>query len=95
MFISYCVSLKCRGRVVTNVVRTCDPTPLLYIFGNKIYLNLLMIDRESDANFAQVHTIIIMVVQTLMSIILFRHSEIGQIWIYTKLRSLLISKRGT
>ena len=28
-----------RGRVVTNVVRTCDPTPLLYIFGNKICLN--------------------------------------------------------
>ena len=27
-----------RGRVVTNVVRTCDPTPLLYIFGNKICL---------------------------------------------------------
>ena len=28
-----------KGRVVTNVVRTCDPTPLLYIFGNKICLN--------------------------------------------------------
>ena len=28
-----------RGRVVTNVMRTCDPTPLLYIFGNKICLN--------------------------------------------------------
>ena len=41
MFISYCVCLKCRGRVVTNVVRTCDPTPLLYIFGNKICLNYL------------------------------------------------------
>ena len=39
MFISYCVCLKCRGRVVANVVRTCDPTPLLYIFGNKICLN--------------------------------------------------------
>ena len=39
MFISYYVSLKCRGRVVTNVVRTCGPTPLLYIFGNKICLN--------------------------------------------------------
>ena len=39
MFISYYVCLKCRGRVVTNVVRTCDPTPLLYIFGNKICLN--------------------------------------------------------
>ena len=39
MSISYCVCLKCRGRVVTNVVRTCDPTPLLYIFGNKICLN--------------------------------------------------------
>ena len=33
------VCLKCRGRVVTNVVRTCDPTQLLYIFGNKICLN--------------------------------------------------------
>ena len=39
MFISYYVCLKCRGRVVTNVVRTCDPTPLLYIFGNIICLN--------------------------------------------------------
>ena len=28
-----------RGRVLTNVVITCDPTPLLYIFGNKICLN--------------------------------------------------------
>ena len=39
LFNSYYVCLKCRGRVVTNVVRTCDPTPLLYIFGNKICLN--------------------------------------------------------
>ena len=29
MFISYCVYIECRGRVETNVVRTCDPTPLL------------------------------------------------------------------
>ena len=29
MFISYCVDLECRGRVETNVVRTCDPIPLL------------------------------------------------------------------
>ena len=42
-FISYYVCLKCRGRVVTNVVRTCDPTPLLYIFGNKICLNYTLI----------------------------------------------------
>ena len=40
MFISYYVCLKCRRRVVTNVVKTCDPTPLLYIFGNKICLNI-------------------------------------------------------
>ena len=32
MFISYYVYIDCRGRVKTNVVRTCDPTPLLYIF---------------------------------------------------------------
>ena len=31
--------MLCRGRVLTNVVITCDPTPLLYIFGNKICLN--------------------------------------------------------
>ena len=31
--------MLCRGRVITNVVITCDPTPLLYIFGNKICLN--------------------------------------------------------
>ena len=29
MFISYCAYIECRGRVETNVVRTCDPTPLL------------------------------------------------------------------
>ena len=29
----------CRGRVLTYVVITCVPTPLLYIFGNKICLN--------------------------------------------------------
>ena len=29
MFISYCIYIECRGRVETNVVRTCDPTPLL------------------------------------------------------------------
>ena len=29
MFISYCVDLECRGRVETNVVRTCDPIQLL------------------------------------------------------------------
>ena len=29
----------CTGRVVTNVVRTCDPTPLLYFLGNEIRLN--------------------------------------------------------
>ena len=29
MFISYCAYIKCRGRVETNVVRTCDPAPLL------------------------------------------------------------------
>ena len=46
MFISYYVCLKCRGRVVTNVVRTCDPTPLLYIFGNKICLNYLKVSLE-------------------------------------------------
>ena len=39
MFISFYVCLICRGRVVTKVVRTCDPTPLLYKFGNKICLN--------------------------------------------------------
>ena len=39
MFISYYVRLKCRRRVVTNVVRTCDPTPLPYLFCNKICLN--------------------------------------------------------
>ena len=31
MFISYCVYIECRGRVETSVVRTFDPTPLLYI----------------------------------------------------------------
>ena len=31
--------MLCRGRVLTDVVITCDPTPLLYIFGNKICLN--------------------------------------------------------
>ena len=31
--------MLCRGRVLTNVVITCDPTALLYIFGNKICLN--------------------------------------------------------
>ena len=30
MFISFYVCLDCRGRVLTNVVRTCDPIPLLY-----------------------------------------------------------------
>ena len=30
MFTSFYVCLDCRGRVVTRVVRTCDPTPLLY-----------------------------------------------------------------
>ena len=25
------VTISCRGRVVTNVVSTCDPTPLYYI----------------------------------------------------------------
>ena len=29
LFISYYVCLTCRGMVVTNVVRTRDPTPLL------------------------------------------------------------------
>ena len=48
MFISYCVSLKCRGRVVTNVVRTCDPTPLLYIFGNKICLNYVLMELQYE-----------------------------------------------
>ena len=45
MFISYYVCLKCRGRVVTNVVRTCDPTPLLYIFGNK---NMFKLAKVTD-----------------------------------------------
>ena len=35
----------CRGRAVTNVERTCGPTPLLYIYmyrkGNKICLTLM------------------------------------------------------
>ena len=39
MFISFYVCLDCTGRVVTKVVRTCDPTPLLYQIGNKICLN--------------------------------------------------------
>ena len=30
MFTSFYVCLDCRGRVVTKVVRTCDPTPFLY-----------------------------------------------------------------
>ena len=30
MYISYHVCLKLRERVVTNVVKTCGPTPLLY-----------------------------------------------------------------
>ena len=30
MFFSLHVCLNCRGRVLTKVVRTCDPTPLLY-----------------------------------------------------------------
>ena len=47
MFISYCVCLKCRGWVVTNVVRICDPTPLLYIFGNKICLNYKKAENKS------------------------------------------------
>ena len=46
MFISYCVCLKSGGRVVTNVVRTCDPTPLLYIYGNKICLNWMSMTRS-------------------------------------------------
>ena len=32
-------NLQCRGRAVTNVVRTCGPTPLLYYKSNKICLN--------------------------------------------------------
>ena len=30
MLISFHVCLNCRGRVVTKVARTCNPTPLLY-----------------------------------------------------------------
>ena len=39
MFISCYVCLKCRGRVVTNVLGTCDQTLSLYIFGNKVCLS--------------------------------------------------------
>ena len=58
MFISYCVCLKCRGRVVTNVVRICDPTPLLYIFGNKICLNYFVYtssEGKSIYTYTQAH----------------------------------------
>ena len=33
------VIISCRGRVVTNVVNTCDPTPLYYMQLNIIKLN--------------------------------------------------------
>ena len=58
-------------------------------------MTVLMIDRETGATSARVHSIIIMVVPTLMCIILFRHSEIEQTWIDSRLRSPLIFKRGT
>ena len=55
MLISYYVCLKYRGRVVINVVRICDPTPLLYIFGNNFTLigrlDMLLSNRESLAQF--------------------------------------------
>ena len=63
---------------------------LVALFVN-LGMTVLMINQESDANFACVHSIIIMVVPTLMSITLSRHSEIGQTWIDSRLRSLLLS----
>ena len=33
------VTISCRGRVVTNVVSTCDPTPLYYMQLNIIKLS--------------------------------------------------------
>ena len=37
----WCYAFCCRGRAVTNVVRTCGPTPLLYK-GNKICLTFVL-----------------------------------------------------
>ena len=41
------VTISCRGRVVTNVVSTCDPTPLYYM-----QLNIIKLGAEcSEYNF--------------------------------------------
>ena len=39
MLNSFNVCSNCRGRIVTKVVSTCDQTPSLIKFGNKICLN--------------------------------------------------------
>ena len=39
------VTISCRGRVVTNVESTCDPTPLYYMQLNIIKL-IKLIDHE-------------------------------------------------
>ena len=42
MYVHIIVVITCRGRAVTNVVRTCDPTPLLAIYALKyVYSNSL------------------------------------------------------
>ena len=37
------VTISCRGRVVTNVVSTCDPTPLYYMQLNIIKLYMVQV----------------------------------------------------
>ena len=40
------VTISCRGRVVTNVVSTCDPTPLYYMQLNIIKLSTQVLSSE-------------------------------------------------
>ena len=40
------VTISCRGRVVTNVVSTCDPTPLYYYMQLNIIKLNMFIDFE-------------------------------------------------
>ena len=41
MYVHITVVIICRGRAVTNVDRTCGPTPLLISLCNKIYMFIL------------------------------------------------------
>ena len=55
MYVHIIAVITCRGRAVTNVGRTCGPTPLLAIYAIKYVYTILLIEASCVSKYLLFH----------------------------------------